>query len=164
MRPLIRPASATSVTASRMANGETQPSSVTGTARARTTPTSEPAIAPTLMAAIAAAAVFSMTLVSSRKKDAGKSGDGDEGVEGVGIRPFIRQSPANEVTQRQEKQHQANDVGPDDVGRAIDGLQHAAGGKFDRQGAHAGHKNGHIQIGSIDCLVHAEGIIAGSGQ
>jgi hypothetical protein len=83
------------------------------------------------------------------EKDAAEPGPGDQGVEGVGIRPFIRQTTANKVTHRQEKQNQANHVGPDDVGGAIDGLQHPAGGKFDGQGAHARHKNRQEQVSSI---------------
>ena len=85
-----------------------------------------------------------------QEENAGKSGDGDEGVEGVGIRPFIRPAPADEVTQRQQQQHQSNDVGPNDVGRAINGLQHPAGGKFNGQRAHPGHEDREDRDISVD--------------
>ena len=67
MRPLTRPASLTSRTARRMANGDRQPSKVTGMLRLRMTSRSEPVIAPTLMMANAAAASRNTAPVRSKK-------------------------------------------------------------------------------------------------
>ena len=140
-RPATRPASATPVAARRMANGVTIPSSTTGGANSASDAANEPTTAPVEM--------VSMPLIERSRN--GRATKGIAATHAAAASTMTASScgegrrsasaSAEPVADRERREDEPDDVGPDDGRRAVVRGEQARGADLRRHGADAGEED-----------------------
>ena len=144
-RPATTPDSSTAASFSRVAHGETAPSSSSGTATSTSVPNSEAVNAPTLM--------FSNALTESVRNGCEMNGHDrqqhapaqHQRRQRAPLRPPVGEPPAEPVADRQRQQHDRDRVRPDHRRGTEERRHQALGGDLRAQRAHADREDECLQ-------------------
>ena len=154
-----------STSASRIANGETIPSNVTGTAKRRSAPKNDPTAAPTSTESSASRPTIQHRPGDERRQRDEYGGDPDDEPQDARLRAAVGELPAQPVAEREVDQDQADDVRPDDRGRAEVGREQTRRRDLGREGGGAGdeHDDGEPAHGHEGGLGHRSSLRTGAG-